>query len=803
MRTIATHSNRIAGIVISCLLALVFVSSIIQAISLPEVDRKLAAWLGLITVLLVSLIDVAFVKHEHWSRRNLNHIALGVFAMGILVHFWGFIECWKMPIPTTLVRSIIASVEMFFSESDLGNIILENHHILESAVFVPLYVFVYSAAISVSLFYLFLVFGQQLKSRGWLKNHETDLFKEPTNWHIMFGVNENAIALAKDLLGSNKDTNHVIFIQEPVDRGEVKLSLANIAEFFSISDTAEGRLQKRLDCTGHVTLLTMSQSMREAIDKHHDKSLSTANFCQLIGLDGLASWLSYKYVTNMDAEKHDDHSISEDHFDEPKVSLYIIGESENNNRTACYAFMSLTDINCRIYCHSQPKDDMVLYPDCAVNNDMLVEYVDSAHLAVEQLKKEREPDSDTHLFHPVNYVEIDRETGCVKSTFTAMLLGFGQTGQKALDFLYSFGAFVGEDHCRSPYELYVFDDHMQEKEGKYRAARPGMDYSKISFQNVPVGTSEFWDQFTKVQSHQPYKAALDERVNYIIVSMGNDELNFRTGIELCEWICRKRETVKVKDLPLVAVHVRNASETVKQNFSFYQKKFNGLVRLVLFGQREKIWSYNIITNYSLFKQASDYYRSYLQVAGYAIEESFTSRHGRIKENAKIVNSLSGKEYREKLNDIYRLMRQEAQDIENCLHQYTKRQLCYPELYDLAALIPVEHNVLHKEGEKSLADDWKEHFPITHPDIPTKALKKAGIVYENLAIGEHIRWQASHETLGYIYGASKDEILKRHCYIAPYSVLSSEVKHYDWIVVKTSLLNAPSQYSEINDLKHTI
>lgn len=792
MKTTVTYRNGIAGIFICILIT----SSIIQIINLPETEKKIAVCLGLITFMLVSLMARAFVIYEHWSRGNLKRIALCVFGMGILVHFWGFIECWRIPIPTALLHSIIASVEMFFSESNLGNIILENPEIRHSAIYVALYIFVYSAAISVSLFYLFLVFGQRIKSRIWLEGHKIILVQEQSYWHIMFGINENTIALAKDLLNSKKDANHVIFIEEPDEKGAVKLSLANIAEFFSISNTAEGRLQKRLKCTERVSLLTMSKSLREAHDKYQDKSLSTTSFCQLIGLEDLEAWLSYKCASNVHTEKHDNDSLSKDHFEKPKVSLYIIGESENDNRVACHAFMSLIDINCRIYCHAQRKD-VVLYPDCATDNDMLVEYVDSAHLAIEQLKKEKEVNSDNRLFHPVNYVDIDRDKGCVTSTFTAMLLGFGQTGQEALDFLYSYGAFVGEDHNRSSYELYVYDDHLPEREGEYRAARPGMDYSKIFFHNTPVGTSTFWDQFTHVPIRGSRKTALNECVNYIIVCMGNDELNIRTGIELCEWICCKRAIGNPNNQPMVAVHVRNASGAVMQKISFYQKKFIGFARLEIFGQREKIWSYDIITNYSLYKQASEYYRLYLYAAGFPIKESFTSRNRKIEKEIKLINSFSGKEYRASLNLIYKSMRQEAQDIENCLHQYTKRQLCNSDYHDLASLIPVISAALHKEGEKSLTDDWMEHFPTTQPGIPTEILKKAGIVFENLAIGEHIRWTASHETLGYTFGMPTDEILKRHCYITPYSDLSGEVKHYDWIVVKTSLPKRHLSNSELN------
>lgn len=42
-----------------------------------------------------------------------------------------------------------------------------------------------------------------------------------------------------------------------------------------------------------------------------------------------------------------------------------------------------------------------------------------------------------HSF-PVDYVDIDKEKGVVTSTFKALVVGFGTTGQDALRFLYEF-----------------------------------------------------------------------------------------------------------------------------------------------------------------------------------------------------------------------------------------------------------------------------------------------------------------------------------------------------------------------------
>ena len=56
----------------------------------------------------------------------------------------------------------------------------------------------------------------------------------------------------------------------------------------------------------------------------------------------------------------------------------------------------------------------------------------------------------------------------------------------------------------------------------------------------------------------------------------------------------------------------------------------------------------------------------------------------------------------------------------------------------------------------------------------------------LAIGEHLRWNASHIILGYRYAEETSDLRCTHSCIVPYEELSEEIRHYDWLVVKNSL-----------------
>ena len=63
-----------------------------------------------------------------------------------------------------------------------------------------------------------------------------------------------------------------------------------------------------------------------------------------------------------------------------------------------------------------------------------------------------------------------------------------------------------------------------------------------------------------------------------------------------------------------------------------------------------------------------------------------------------------------------------------------------------------------------------------------------MVMEYLAIGEKIRWNSSHEIMGYVYGEDTDDQKKTHKFLCPYEELTDKMSlHYDWLVVRNSFV----------------
>ena len=685
---------------------------------------------------------VRFGRKKHF----LAWSAAVVFVAGTVVHYIGFSNGFSSPFPSTLLNSLISSAEFFLSKSHYINIAISNKLLPQMPWYGPVYVFNFAFALSISLYYLIAIFGKRLRSRGWLRRNRRRV--SGGKWYLMFGVDENTVALSRDL-AARDEPGGIIFLEEPrKDEAEVKISLTRLGDFFSVSENSEERVRRLLGSDA-VTVLKMSDTPGKAFASlSRSGAVSAGMLCREIGLPHLEEWLS---CTEPDA-----------------VSLFVIGDSEERNVEVCKVFLNLSDINCRIYCHAHnPDNPVVYYPAHSTSNRSIIEYVDASHLAVQQLKKECNSDG-CYPYHPINYVDIAPEGGYVCSTFSALILGFGQTGQEALDFLYSFGAFAGKDGSRSPYRFVVCDSSMQELEGGYKSRRPGMDFSNISFISEPIGSSAFWELVGGLE------------VNYAVVSLGDDARSLSMATSLLDFI-------RNRDKLVVLARLQNPSRTDEEKIAFYNKKYPG-GHISLFGSKRDIWRYNIITNYSIMKDAADYYDSYMSASGESASVSFSERHEAMVRGIKGIGALDGEEFVAALASIYRSYRQECQNLENSLHRYTEQMLCPANYRQYASLIA--------NGYTAPADASREmlHFP------DDAKLAKVRQVFELLAIGEHLRWQASHETMGYVPGAKTDDIARTHTCMLPFARLDEidannanglprlgETKHYDWLVVKTALI----------------
>ena len=260
--------------------------------------------------------------------------------------------------------------------------------------------------------------------------------------------------------------------------------------------------------------------------------------------------------------------------------------------------------------------------------------------------------------------------------------------------------------------------------------------------------------------------------NYIVLALGNDELNLRALNDLMAMAVKLRNG----DLKRMRIFVRcyssEYSKVMKSQEDYYNQMFSETHPVKMFGSEKSLFSFQYVVDDQIIDNAKDYYQAYKDLKQDPQDTTWDARHN----DGKNIN-------RKKRSSV---KRKEQQDINNFLHMETKLKLigeCNPK--ELANAI-----LFINEGKD-----------FTYVDGTPESIKT---LYNNLARTEHLRWNASHEMLGYIMneGTGCNEMNKTHNCLVPWEMLpmvterynkkaieegwgSVDYQAYDYLVVKTT------------------
>ena len=428
------------------------------------------------------------------------------------------------------------------------------------------------------------------------------------------------------------------------------------------------------------------------------------------------------------------------------------------------------------YCHARQNGLNRVVEDLAVKRGLEVRIVDSSHLSVELLK-------DDEKNHPVRLVEIDeRNLTTVKSEFNSLIVGFDEVGQDALRFLYEFGAFVSNEgtpkkEVRSPFHCIVADKRMDELKGIFSTFAPAAikqtnkDGSKlIEFVKCDCMSGEFFEEVINI--------SLRQKLNYVVIAIGDDELGMMLAIRIMSHIRRYRE-----DLSRFRIYVRSYrpdKESYMQKIADYynegynqdcqeKKEYQTDAVIIPFGKSENIYSYEMIIQEDLVKKGMAFQKSYCEMKG---ENEFWDTRRAVLTGAQQKTSNDnipiGKR-KVSLNNMRSLRRKESQDLANALHVKTKMFLFQKALG--------EEFDWHEFMKKYFNEQGKPMREGSYNDIKYALSDELNTAILNLARLEHLRWNASHEMLGYIKAKEGihccDERTRQHNCLRPWEELDEE------------------------------
>lgn len=436
-----------------------------------------------------------------------------------------------------------------------------------------------------------------------------------------------------------------------------------------------------------------------------------------------------------------------------EIRFFILTDDEDANLKAALNMLNHNvcgNKEFKIYCSARKTKLNRLIEE---TKDKHLKFIDDSRTSITQLKMDHDKGR-----HPIDYVDIDKERGIVTSEFKALIVGFGTTGQDALRFLYEFSAFTGIDQKKSPVQLHVVDCNMDQLKGGFYQEVPGMSMlegKEIFLHNLNFNSMEF-NQFLDANIND---------LNYVIIATGNDEQNIEFASAIMERVFSQRKE-KAHHLK---VFVRMYSEANRIKFNSAINVYaqfcenENYLPLEFFGDTKTLYTRDVIIDNRYEQQAKEFYKAYCKAT--SSSDSWEERADKEKD---------------KLGGIYgmrSLRRKEGQDKANCQHCYTKQQLLN----------------LENRNEPLELPEWTETESILDHEGATE--NHWLVCLYNVAICEHLRWNASHLMMGYVpmtadvkkqIDGTCDERTKRHTCIVDWNQLPCGTQGYDYSVVKTTV-----------------
>ena len=655
--------------------------------------------LNIVIVLLAIIFGVSIWKPKVKVMlfRHLKIQAFLIWMSGVILYMVGFNEHGSAASNIALLlRSCLSSMEMFVSHSDLIEVNGELHG---NPTYMALFALTHFCAVAISAIFILRLFGFRLVS--WVKVMKAYIcswLPLNCNYYVMFGVNSNTLMLANSIHKKRKEEKQrIIFINMPEKGHSHAATRFSFSHFFHSDSNGIDKYLEDIEMMG-AWLFNSSRSFDNPILKHSIDEV----FKVFQALD--FSWIVRIPLQNL---LRNSATRKNKKFNGSKVEFFFLSDEEKDNLIAVTVLQKMQkkqidyknfSFNC--YCHARKSQN-----NAAMLNEgalaFKVHIIDTSNLAVLDLKRD-------NRYHPVNFVEKDTNTGTVKSAFTGMVIGFGETGRDAFRFLYEFSSFTKDNQGNpSAKKIHVIDKDIDDLKAEFLVEAPALkNDSEIEWWNVKsTHSAGYWDKL---------KSVIQE-LNYIVISVKDDEEAVGIATSIFEYAYRYKDNLNRFK---IFVRLRNS---MREDFLRKHKEFFDVI--VPFGSVMDAFSYETINKDVLEKAAKRFKYRYDILYGAKFD---AIENGNEEEYADEAWLKRRKVYLEETDAVKRkeseikIWYQEEQDRSNVWHIYTKIALVNED---------VTPESLQLDSNKQLL--------------------------QNLSDCEHLRWNAKMELLGFEPATSED------------------------------------------------
>lgn len=746
-------------------------------------------WIGVTCALIAFALLYIADRHKCVWNFFSNHL----WAMFCITWLFGFMVydvgmytgegcslLWNAPM------AILHAFGIFFLNSDVSEI-QEGFH--TNTLFMACFSAAHFLGAFVSMVFVIKHFGYNVIA-GFKISVASYLLGKKDITYVFWGMNNSTYHLAESIKSHHgKDKNYrtiIVRTNDDNETGGAKNGMERLFNFLSLKNKDLNRLVD-LDCYTTSTfsnLSTIDSKGNNGLMSILKKELNMILLCRLI-----------KHKTRKE------------------LHIFFMSEDEETNiksvanlkqDTTINEFITSAGINERkvlLYCHTLNNSIHRVVANDQLTSGIEIKVVDSSQLCVDLLK-------NTPELHPVNYVDIE-ENATVSSPFNSLVVGFGQVGVEAVRFLYEFGAFVKTGNTkdnaqRSDFHCDVVDKDMPNLAGLFvanaPAIKPSMPFKgKETAENSLITLHEMDCQ--SVLFYEKLESII-KSLNYVVIATGNDEMNISLGVRILRLAIHHRENLNHFRI-LVRVsqdesgHIKNIAEYYNRLWAAEHHKDmndNNLRQktipanampgtpITLFGTAKEIYQYDYIVSDKLKEMAKKFKERYDASINELLKQSGKEAYTPLSwdEENDTFMQLNGEYagYAPTFSNVMKLRRTQSQNFENCFHVHTKQRLA------MYALRMKEYTALteYKLFRKNNTIEYQSASSSPHTDCIIRVL-------DTLAQTEHLRWNASHEILGYQNMGEesfKDEAKLLHGCLKDWHELKTVTKSYDYNVVDVSL-----------------
>ena len=464
-------------------------------------------------------------------------------AGGWVIYFIGYSYCEPEAFITNGLLSVFSTARLFI----LGNDLIEIHHCVgENPVFMLWFSIIGASAVFISASILLNLFGKRLITRFkiWLdRSAENDIF---------FGINEASLSLAEDILNS-KSSRLVVFIQH--------LDKLEHPELYRQAEEAGALLVSRESFWESLSL-----EQEESII-HSPKERDSASLNEYLKSGNLKKLRLIRKVLNR------------------TTHLFFLSEKEEWNMDMARSVLdevrplSLTkDITFHIRMTSEELEEIFYEGLPELSSYLKIRLVNLSDIAARQV---------VSAYHPADWIEKDTEKATATANFHILIVGFGNTGSRIFRKFTEYGQFVG-----SAFKATIVGKDLDAERGRFETHFQGM-------------LSNYETEFIEMDARKKeFFRLIENRANeldYIVISLGDDDLNIRTAVSIRHLI-----------LTSAATRVRLLAQ-VRDNHSYNQLfELPVPANIEIFGREKDLFTERIVVRGSLeatARKIHEYYQS--------------------------------------------------------------------------------------------------------------------------------------------------------------------------------------------------